>query len=67
MSTEKTPFGVTLLAIINIVVGIFGILAGISIDFLMSGGDLTLVSSFQLGAIFVGIFQIICLSAIRYI
>ena len=59
MAKQMTPFGVSILAAINIVVGIFGVLTGVSIDFIMIGGDLTLVSSFQLGALFIGILQII--------
>ena len=48
-----------LLAVLNFIVGIFGIFFGITIDFVLIGGELTLVSSFQLGAIIIGIFQII--------
>ena len=60
MSTkQEPPAGVAILALLNLIVGIFGILEGITIDFIMVGGDLTLVSSFQLGTILVGIFQII--------
>ena len=60
MSTkQETPAGVAILALLNLIVGIFGILEGITIDFIMVGGDLTLVSSFQLGTIIVGTIQII--------
>ena len=62
MSAQKEsgpPFGVMLLAVLNIVVGIFSIFTGITIDFIMIHGDLTLVSSIQLGAVIVGIIQII--------
>ncbi len=57
--SSEPPMGVILLAVLNIIVGIFGVFAGITIDFIMIGGELTLVSSFQLGTIFIGLFQII--------
>lgn len=59
MSEPSKPVGVTLLAILNMVVGIFSIIAGISIDFILSGGELTLGGTFQLFALFVGIFHVI--------
>ena len=52
------PVGVMLLAVLNMIVGIFAIFTGITIDFIMIGGELTLVSSFQLGAIVIGLIQI---------
>ena len=48
-----------ILAILSVVLGIFGIWNGINIEFILSGGELTLVSSLQLGALLIGIFQII--------
>jgi len=48
-TTEAAPLGVSLLAILNVIVGIFGILSG----------ELTIVGSYQLGALIIGIFQII--------
>lgn len=56
---EPSPLGVAILALLNIAIGLFAVIAGITIDFIMIGGDLTLVSSFQFGAIFIGIFAII--------
>ena len=58
-SDEISPFGVALLALLNIVIGLFAVFAGITIDFITIGGELTLVSSFQIGAIFLGLFAII--------
>ncbi len=58
-TTEAAPLGVSLLAILNVIVGIFGILSGITIDFILAGGELTIVGSYQLGALIIGIFQII--------
>jgi uncharacterized membrane protein (DUF2068 family) len=58
-TTEGPPLGISLLAILNIIVGIFGILSGITIDFIMSGGALTIVSSYQLGALVIAILQIV--------
>jgi hypothetical protein len=59
--TESTgpPVGVAILAVLNIIVGLFGLFAGITIDFILSGGALTMVGSFQLGTIFIGLFQIV--------
>jgi uncharacterized membrane protein (DUF2068 family) len=57
--SKDIPAGVAILAVLNIIVGIFGVFAGITIDFIMIGGALTLVSSFQLGTVFIGLFQII--------
>ncbi|MFX1369091.1 MAG: hypothetical protein ACFFAY_10870 [Promethearchaeota archaeon] len=54
-----SPIGVALLAMLNIVIGLFAVFAGITIDFIMVGGDLTLVGSYQIGAIFVGVFAIV--------
>lgn len=59
MTKQMTPFGVSILAAINIVVGFFGVLEGVTLDFIIVGGEITLVGSFQLGALFIGIFQII--------
>jgi len=56
---KETPAGVAILAVLSMIVGIFGIFAGVTIDFIWVGGALTLVSSFQLGTIFIGLFQII--------
>ena len=58
-TTEGPPLGISLLAILNIIVGIFGILTGITIDFIISGGALTIVSSYQLGALVIAILQIV--------
>ena len=57
--SKSTPAGVAILAALSLMVGIFGIFAGVSVDFIWIGGALTLVSSFQLGTIFIGLFQII--------
>ncbi len=60
VSTDyPSPVGVALLAMLNIVIGLFAVFAGITIDFIMVGGDLTLVGSYQIGAIFVGVFAIV--------
>ena len=62
MSTQPEsgpPVGVMLLAVLNVIVGVFAIFAGITIDFIMIGADLTFVSSFQLTAIVVGLIQVI--------
>lgn len=56
---SEPPFGVLFLAVLNIVVGIFSIFTGITIDYIMIQGELTLVSSIQLGAILVGLIQLI--------
>lgn len=53
------PMGVTILSGMTVILGIFAIFAGITIDFILAGGELTLVGSFQLGAIVVGILTII--------
>jgi hypothetical protein len=53
------PIGVSILAVLNIMVGIFGILSGITIDFILVGGDLTLVGTYQLGTLIIGIMQIL--------
>ena len=58
-TSQGPPVGVSLLAILNVVVGIFGILSGITIDFILIGGELTMVNTFQLGALVIGVFQII--------
>lgn len=62
MSTQTEnvpPVGIMLLSVLNLIVGVFAIFAGITIDYIMIGGELTLVSSFQLTAILVGLVQII--------
>ena len=59
MTEKMTSFGVSILAAINIVVGFFGVLEGVTLDFILVGGELTLVGSFQLGALLLGILQII--------
>jgi hypothetical protein len=67
MSTEPTPtqpapsrqtvadipVGVILLAVLNIIVGLFSVFTGVTIDFILIGGELTLVSSIQLGAVLI--------------
>ena len=51
--------GVHLVAVLNMVVGIFAIFAGGTIDFVIAGGALTLVGSFQLSTVVIGIFHIV--------
>ncbi|MFX1369092.1 MAG: hypothetical protein ACFFAY_10875 [Promethearchaeota archaeon] len=58
-SAATGPVGVAILSVLTIVVGIFAVFAGITIDFILVGGDLTLVGTFQLGAVVVGILAII--------
>ena len=58
-TTESAPLGISLLAVLNVIVGIFGILSGISIDFIISGGALTVVGSYKLGALAIAVLQII--------
>ena len=58
-SAASGPVGVTILSVMTILVGIFAIFAGITIDFILVGGALTLVGTFQLGAIIIGIFTVI--------
>ncbi|UCE11732.1 MAG: hypothetical protein JSW61_07330 [Candidatus Thorarchaeota archaeon] len=58
-SAGSNPIGVTILAAIVMALGLFSIVTGVTIDFILAGGDLTLVGSFQLGAIVVGVLAII--------
>ena len=58
-TTEGPPLGISLLAVLNIIVGIFGILSGITIDFIISGGALTIVGTYKLGALVIAFLQII--------
>jgi hypothetical protein len=53
------PIGVALLAFLNIIVGIFAVYIGIRVGYIIVEGELTLVGSYQLGALFVGVFAII--------
>ena len=57
-SAASGPVGVTILSVLTILVGIFAVFAGITIDFILVGGSLTLVGSFQLGAIVIGLITI---------
>lgn len=59
MSAASGPVGVAILSVLIIVVGIFAVFAGITIDFILAGGSLTLVGSFQLGAIVVGLLTVV--------
>ena len=54
-----TPVGVALLAMLNIIVGIFAVYTGLRISLIIIEGELTLVGSYQLGALFLGVFAII--------
>ena len=58
-SYTTLPPGVHLVAVLNIVVGIFSVFTGATIDFIIAGGELSLVGSFQLGTVVVGVFHII--------
>ncbi|NHJ14367.1 MAG: hypothetical protein EAX95_11860 [Candidatus Thorarchaeota archaeon] len=58
-SAATGPIGVAILSVLVVVVGLFAVFAGITIDFILVGGELTLVGTFQLGAIIVGLLAII--------
>jgi uncharacterized membrane protein (DUF2068 family) len=55
MTERKRPFGVTMLSLFYIVVGIFGMATGIEVALLELGGELTLVANLQLVALVIGV------------
>jgi hypothetical protein len=58
-SYSVIPSGVHLVAVLNVVVGIFARYTGGTVAFVVAGGERSLVGSFQLGTIFIGACHII--------
>jgi len=58
-SYSSRPPGAHLVAVLNVIVGLFGIFTGGTIDFVIAGGELTLVGSVQLGTIGIGLIHIV--------
>jgi hypothetical protein len=58
-SYNVIPSGVHLVAILNVVIGLFAMYTGGTVAFVVAGGEVTLVGSFQIGTIFVGIAHVI--------
>jgi len=58
-SYSAIPSGVHLVAVLNVVVGLFAMYTGGTVAFVVVGGEISLVGSFQLGTIFVGFSHII--------
>ena len=58
-SYVSLPPGVHLVAVLNILVGIFAMFTGGTIAFAVAGGELTLVGSFQLSTVVIGLFHVV--------
>jgi hypothetical protein len=58
-SYSVIPSGVHLVAVLNVVIGLFAMYTGGTVAFVVAGGEITLVGSFQIGTIFVGIAHVI--------
>jgi len=58
-SYATLPPGVHLVAVLNVVVGLFAMFTGGTIDFVIAGGELTLVGSVQLGTIVIGVLHLV--------
>jgi hypothetical protein len=59
LSYSVIPSGVHLVAVLNVVVGLFAMYTGGTVAFVIAGGEVTLVGTFQFGTIFIGICHII--------
>ncbi len=53
------PSGVHLVAVLNLVIGMFAIFTGGTVAFVVAGSELTLVGSFQMGTVVIGIIHLI--------
>lgn len=53
------PSGVHLVAILNLILGFFSIFTGVTVAFVLAGSELTLVGSFQMSTVVIGIFHLI--------
>lgn len=58
-SYSVIPSGVHLVAILNLILGMFAIFTGVNVAFVVAGSELTLVGSFQMGTVVIGIFHLI--------
>jgi hypothetical protein len=58
-SYSVIPSGVHLVAVLNLILGMFAIFTGGTVAFVIAGGEVTLVGSFQMGTVIIGIFHLI--------
>jgi hypothetical protein len=58
-SYSVIPSGVHLVAVLNVVIGLFAMYTGGTVAFVVVGGEISLVGSFQLGTILVGLCHVI--------
>jgi len=58
-SYSVIPSGVHLVGVLNLIIGLFAIFTGGTVAFVVAGGEVTLVGSFQMGTVVIGIIHII--------
>ena len=58
-SQSQVPLGVSILALLSIIIGIFSIWMGVNTDVIRLGHHLTLIESFKIGDMILGVLLII--------